>query len=264
MLLQVSRLGSVAPVHTRCPAAQVSVPLATQAPTGAPVEAHMPPASIAPSSATPLQLLSMPSQISPPPWVGVQAYSQPSSWLPLASTNPGAQSCAGSNRHTPRLHDGVACGNWQTRPQRPQLFASVARWKSSSIRPSQSLSRRSHASTPPLLGVQAYSQPSAATPSRSWNPGRQSVAGSNRHSLLTQWPTAPKNWQTRPHSPQLLGSDVLSNPSSITPSQLLSRPSHASTPPLLWKHRYSQPLDVRYGPVVSPSRSENPGKQPTI
>src|SRR5213078_842348 len=167
MLLQVSRAASVAPVHTRWPAAQVSVPLAAQAPRGGVVEAHAPPASTGLSSATPLQSLSMPSQISTPPLVFVHWYSQPSSCWPLASTKPGWQSVAGSNRHTPSVHAAVACGNWQARPQRPQLLRSSNRSKPSSTWPLQLLSRRSQASTPPLLGVQAYSQPFCCTPSRS-------------------------------------------------------------------------------------------------
>src|SRR4051812_45064348 len=98
----------------------------------------------------------------------------------------------------------------------------------------------------------------------SMKPGMQSVAGSKLHVLFEQCGAALKNWQTLLHMPQLLTSSVRSNVSSTLPSQLLSIPSQASTPPLLWKHWYSQPSEMLYGPVLSPFLSVKPGKQPLI
>src|SRR5215510_9527852 len=100
MLLQVSCAASVAPVHTRWPAAHVIVPLATHAPRGGLVDAHAAPASTGLSSA-------IPSQISTPPLVLLHWYSQPSICWWLASTKPAAQSIAGSNRHALDEHDAV-------------------------------------------------------------------------------------------------------------------------------------------------------------
>src|SRR5665647_2016501 len=92
----------------------------------------------------------------------------------------------------------------------------------------------------------------------------QSVAGLNMHVLSVQVAVAWKKSQTRPQAPQLFSSFVRLNVSSIGPLQLLSSPSQASTPAVLWKHMYSQPLEAAYGPVISPSRSLNPGKQPVM
>src|SRR5262245_19137397 len=108
MLSHVSCAGSVAPLHTRWPAAQVSVPLAWHTPRAGVTDEQLPPASTAPLSTVPSQSMSLPSQISTPPLVLVQAYSQPSICLWLASKKPAAQSVAGLNWQVPVPHDAVA------------------------------------------------------------------------------------------------------------------------------------------------------------
>ena len=98
----------------------------------------------------------------------------------------------------------------------------------SSTTPSQSLSRPSQISTPPLVFMHSVSQPA----------GRIAIVKSGRqaHSVqtpLTQVAVANGNehWWLQP--PQLLGSRHESKPSSMMPLQSLSRPSQISTPPLV-------------------------------
>src|SRR5262245_43717854 len=80
----------------------------------------------------------------------------------------------------------------------------------------------------------------------------------------TQVTLAWKKPHTVPHVPQFSSSPAKSVSSSMSPSQSLSRPSHASTPPLEVKHSYSHPFDVSNGSSMSPSRSTNPGKHSSI
>ena len=69
--------------------------------------------------------------------------------------------------HTPASQSGSAWGGAQRALHAPQWAGSASTSNSSSVRPSQSLSRSSHASSPPLVGLQAYSQPLSTTPSAS-------------------------------------------------------------------------------------------------
>ena len=65
-----------------------------------------------------------------------------------------------SMTQTPATHTGVALDSEHTLPQEPQLFTSVWVSMSSSVSPSQSLSRESQVSTPLLVTMQGYSHPS--------------------------------------------------------------------------------------------------------
>src|SRR5688500_4798254 len=93
----------------------------------------------------------------------------------------------------------------------------------SSINPSQSSSRPLQTSAPAKL--HAYSQPLEGLPSRLKNPGRHIPSV---QTLALQIAVAFGNVQTRPHIPQLLGSLESMKPSSVIPSQSLSRESHTS------------------------------------
>ncbi len=124
------------------------------------------------------------------------------------------------------MHAPVALAGVQGWPHPPQCNSELAVSMPSSTAPSQSLSISSHASSPPRVSVQAYSQPSPGSPSRSWNPGAQSPS-SHMPSLHT--PAAPGYSQACSHSPQCSGSLVRSAPaqgaSSGTQMKVTSAPA---------------------------------------
>jgi hypothetical protein len=161
-LLQVSAPPPTAPTQNSTPFWHWVVP-AMHTPASVPQLA--PPPGL-PSSTAPSQSLSTPSQVSTPPPVGLHWYSQPGT-AGSTSTKPGSHA---ATSHAPAWQSALAWSRLQTLPQRPQLFSSVVRLKSSSIALSQSLSRSSHTSTPPLVGMQKYSHPAVAG-SVSFQPG---------------------------------------------------------------------------------------------
>jgi hypothetical protein len=137
------------------------------------------------------------------------------------STNPGSHI---ATSHTPAWQSALAWSRLQTLPHRPQLFSSVARLKSSSIRVSQSLSRSSQTSTPPLVGMQKYSQP-AIVASVSFQPGWHAPGV---QVPMSQVPNACGYVHCRPHTPQLLGSACRLKPLSTTVSQSSTAMLHTS------------------------------------
>src|SRR5690349_8297742 len=87
-----------------------------------------------------------------------QLYSHPLAGFPSTSVYPGRQA---PRTQAPPWHLGVELGYLPTHdvPQLPQCRGSLLVSTLLSTTPSQSLSRRSQISTPPLVGVHAYSQP---------------------------------------------------------------------------------------------------------
>src|SRR5947208_16274142 len=107
----------------------------------------------------------------------------------------------------------------QTWLHMPQLFGSLARLKPSSIIPLQLLSSPSQISTPMLVGVQLYSQPSESMPLAFAQP-RSHIP--TLHAELEQIAVACGSMQRCPHMPQLFASLVRLTPLSTVPSQSLS------------------------------------------
>ena len=186
------------------------------------------------SSVMPSQSLSRPSHTSGPiaPEASPQESSHPSVGSPLRSTKPRAQL---ATRHVPAMHAAVALTAGQARPQPPQLATSVMVLKPLSVVPSQSLSRPSHTSGPDA--VHSYSQPLAGSRSRSTAPARHAPI---RQTPATQAASARSKTHALPQRPQLMALVVRSKPSSVLPSQSLSRPSQTSAP--VDEHSYSHPL----------------------
>jgi hypothetical protein len=132
-----------------------------------------------------------------------QVASHPSAMVPLRSAQPASQRMS----HAPSTHSAIACARPEHMlPHAPQLAASKSRSKSSSVRPSQSLSRLSQNSGTQVAqsgsvrsvrpsqslskpseqlpsaadsavadGAHSYSHPSTDVPFASTQPGVQSM-----------------------------------------------------------------------------------------
>ena len=234
--LQSSVLGSIAPTHSTLPPMHWVVP-GVQAPTSLP-QAAPPPGS--PSSNCMSQSSSRALQISTGGSARSQRYSQPLSSLPSMSKKPASHM---SRVQAPAVHAPLPRAKRHTRPQRPQFIGSVSKATSSSVRPSQSLSRRSQRVSSSAVLVHRYSQPLAGSPSMSMKPTSQD---SKPHSPAVQMGKACGGVQTTPQPPQLRGSRSVSMPSSMRSSQSSSRLLQSSSrrQPASSKARSMPPMSV--------------------